>query len=593
MKGSLPGAWFYISTNGVPVNGRSILCIVTTLCLSADSALGVLLGSVALDHLKLSFAVFPVTLKDGVTTVPAGFYLSFEFDMFEIFHVAADVTFDLVSFKLDAVAAIPGLSIQAAAYVSVFDPMGMYFYVSVVLNPLAGAMAIPQLLCRFANLCMMHSSMQDQNVLGKAFDITLVVSFALREQSLTLLGGVVHLPRGFKFSFATTIASWSATIEIVVDAYPGGFSAAVTGKLGAINTGVFKLCASASNCNEGPYVNAAFSASTTGATISVRAECYVYIFGITVSSQVRISNTEQQIDFYMDVWDFHMKAVYRSITSSAPGAVAIGGWMHLEMNDLTLFFTGLINAVMELLDEAAKLASAELAKAKNAVNDLIAKCKSDAHDAAVSFCSHCFDVCYSLASVACELCTKCNPIECSPIVCTPITCNPLKCTWKGCSGGSCSGGSCSGGSCTGGDCYSCASTCKADAVPVCTSGCVPCVSVALAIPYAACDLLKIANVALDAADLAVKGISAAVDLVGKILIEALEHSPFKITAVVLDETFAASVLQGSLSMSANVDAAISYTLFNKAGTLNLHVAFATKGDVFKQLGKWLIDQLKK
>ena len=110
---------------------------------------------------------------------------------------------------------------------------------------------------------------------------------------------------------------------------------------------------------------------------------------------------------------------------------------------------------------------------------------------------------------------------------------------------------------------------------------------------AACDLLKIANVALDVANLAVKGISAAVDLVGKILIEALEHSPFKITALVLDETFAASVVQGSVSMSATVDAAVSYSLFNKAGTLNLHVSFAAKSDIFKQIGKWLIDELKK
>ena len=397
--GSLPNAFFYLSTHDVEITGRSLLCIVTTVCLTPDSPIGKLLGSVRLEYFTTSFAIFPVTLLDG-TRVPSGFFLRFKFDMFDMFTVTADIRIEPLSgsLQMGVVGAAPGLDIEASAYFSVRDAVNTYFYVRVELNPLLGFMVLPELLCKFADVCSLHPSMSTQGLLGRAFDVTLTVSFALKSQSVTLLNGhVVQIPPGFQFSFITSILGWKASLVITVHKIPGGIEAMVVGKLDAINTGPFKLCASSNNCRDGPYFMATFDTHSTSATLYIEMSCYVQIFGVSVYAKVILANSYKSIAFGFRIWDFYFNAMFREdFLPLFPGgaflAIPTGMAVSFEMGDVTKLFTALINKVRELVHEIAVEAEKALAAARAEVNKVIRQCRAAAHALAVEICSDCIDV---------------------------------------------------------------------------------------------------------------------------------------------------------------------------------------------------------
>ena len=412
-----PSFWFYLSTSAVPVTPRSLVCIVGKYCASPDSPLGILLGEAVVNGFSVSMSEYTRSLLSGVI-VPAGYNLFFNATVFGTLSAMANVTAQCsgmycyyVTINMYAgpvlLSTQDTTSFEVAAYASITDPTNAYFFISLTIGSNTTDLGLPDILCKFGKFCGLDSVMK--KIASVPAKTMVNASFSLSARDVTLINGMtVRLPRGFRAAWITTICGYTASLAVTVDATGMSSSdprivAGLDGYFGAYKSGPFKLCVSANNCTQGPYIHASFSLSTKGVNFNVSFSGYIQIYGATASVYGEFSPSNSLLRFSMQLWgSFSFSSVFRQNFVYVPSPVGdllvtTGASLYLEMSaDHLLHLVSLIldslqasfsnaNAAVQKDTDAAK------AKLSTEYNACLAKASADAAKAARACddCSNC------------------------------------------------------------------------------------------------------------------------------------------------------------------------------------------------------------
>ena len=401
-----PSFWFYLSTNAVPISPRSLVCIVGKYCPSANSPIGILLGEVVVNGFSVSSSPYVQTLLSGVV-VPAGQNLFFNATIFGTLSAMANVTVQCVgeicyyiNIQMYAGPVIlstqDASSFEVAAYASVLDPLNAYFFVSITIGTNSD-FGLPEILCRFAKFCGLDAAFKQ--VASVPAQTMINSSFALRAQDVTLINGLtVHLPRGFRAAWITTICGYTVSFAVSADVTGGtsdpGVMISFDGNFGAYTSGPFKLCVSANDCSQGPYIHAGLTLSTKAAQFKVVFSGYVQIYGFTASVYGEFSQTKALLRFSMQLWGyFSFTAQFTRNFIYVPylgggGMITNGASLYLEMSADHL--QHLVSLILDSLQAAMNNANAAVQRDTDAskaalnreYNACIAQANADAAKAA-------------------------------------------------------------------------------------------------------------------------------------------------------------------------------------------------------------------
>ena len=579
-----PNFWYLLSTNAVPISPRSLVCIVGKYCASPTSPLGILLGEAVVSGFSISSSPFLQTLLSGAV-IPAGQNLFFNATIFDTLSAMANVTTQCIAticyyINVQMYAGPVNTSSQfaskfeVAAYASVLDPGDAYFFASLTIGS-NNEFGLPELLCKFAKFCGLQSGFK--KLASVPAQTMLNASFSLRARDLKLINGfTVRLPRGFRAAWITTICGYTASLVVSADVTGGtndpGVLFSLAGNLGAYTSGPFKLCVSATDCSQGPFINSTFSLSTKSAEFEYVFAGYVQIYGFTTSVYGRFSQSKSRLQFAMQVWKFFsFNATYQRDFVFAPnGTAAISDGASLNLQMSADHMQQLKSLVLKSLKAAVNFAYSSVKQATNVakkgVKSETAVCQAQANnDAAVSAreCDDCSDACYDASSWTCTGCASCH-----------------SCGWRDLS------------KC----CSSCADSCRDSLRKKCRSGCGSVCNVvnnvATALAKGECATLEAANSALSAAS------SAAADITKFLNSFSGGSIPgFELNNVTLFLAYNASVnLDPHISsnlydVQARGAASITYTINKKQTTYALTVSLSVSSDIVEQFAKRLYDDV--